>query len=194
MTETVPSVLAGIWSPPGGGERLWTMGLALTTIVIPGEAVDDRYSLMEFMVPRHVSPPLHTHPQDETFFMLEGTLTLQLGDDRFAFEPGATTHIPAGLKHTWRADTEIARWLVLSIPAGIDRLFRDLSGARNGSDAAASRRTDASGRRDRAGDGGPSPRQLRPADRPRRVGTRRPELLSQWPGEGSRKQVRVRPV
>lgn len=103
------------------------MGLALTTIVVPGEAVGDRYSLMEFMVPVNVSPPVHTHPQDETFFMLEGSMTVHLGEERFLAEPGATVHIPAGVKHTWRSDTETVRWLVLSIPAGIDRLFRDLS-------------------------------------------------------------------
>ncbi len=127
LADTAISIPAGIWSAPGEGERLWTMGLALTTILIPGEAVAGRYSLMEFMVGRPTSPPLHTHPQDETFYMLEGALTMQFDEDRFAFEPGATAHIPAGLKHTWRADTETARWLVLSIPAGIEQLFRDLS-------------------------------------------------------------------
>jgi quercetin dioxygenase-like cupin family protein len=114
-----------VHSPAGAGEELWVLG-CLATIIVPGEAVGDRFALMEFLAPRHLSPPLHTHPQDETFIMLDGRLTFQAGgEQRFVAEAGATVVVPTGVRHTWRVDTDTARMLVISTPAGLDRLFRD---------------------------------------------------------------------
>jgi hypothetical protein len=63
------------WSAPGEGERLWFVG-TLATIRVPGEAVDGRFALIEFLFPRHASPPLHTHPQDESYerFVRDGAV------------------------------------------------------------------------------------------------------------------------
>jgi quercetin dioxygenase-like cupin family protein len=106
------------------GERLWFLG-TLVTIRVPGEAVDDRFALMEFLFPRHASPPLHTHPQDESYFVLEGQLTVRAGEQRFELEPGATAVVPMGVAHTFRVNSDTARVLVLSTPAGIERFVRD---------------------------------------------------------------------
>jgi Amino acid permease len=62
---------------PGEGERLWFVG-TLATIRIPEEVVDGRFALTEFLFPHHASPQLHTHPQDESYFMLEGRLTVRV--------------------------------------------------------------------------------------------------------------------
>src|ERR1700704_1727572 len=80
---------AAKWSAPGQGERLWFLG-TLAIVRVPGEAVNGRFALIEFLFPRHASPPLHTHPQDETYIVLEGQLTVQAGTDRFQLDAGAT--------------------------------------------------------------------------------------------------------
>jgi quercetin dioxygenase-like cupin family protein len=112
------------WSGAGEGERRWFLG-TLTTIRVSGEAVDDRFALIEFLFPRHASPPLHTHPQDESYVVLEGRLTIRAGGDRFELEPGGAAVVPMGVEHTFRVDSDTARVLVLSTPAGLDRLVRD---------------------------------------------------------------------
>ena len=111
------------WSAPGEGEQLWFLG-TLATIKLPGEATDGRYALIEFLFPRHASPPLHTHPQDESYFVLDGRLTVQAGDERFELEPGAAAAVPMGVPHTFRVDSDTARVLVLSTPAGLERFVR----------------------------------------------------------------------
>jgi quercetin dioxygenase-like cupin family protein len=111
-------------SGPGDGERLWFLG-TLATIKLPGEATDGRFSLIEFLFPQHASPPLHTHPQDESYFVLEGRMTIQAGDRRFELEAGAAAAVPIGVPHTFRVDSATARVLVLSTPAGIERMVRD---------------------------------------------------------------------
>jgi quercetin dioxygenase-like cupin family protein len=112
------------WSGPGEGERLWFLG-TLATIKVPGEATDGRFALIEFLFPRHASPPLHTHPQDESYVVLDGRLTIQAGDERFELGPGGTALVPMGVPHTFRVDSEGARVLVLGTPAGLERLVRD---------------------------------------------------------------------
>jgi quercetin dioxygenase-like cupin family protein len=111
-------------SRAGAGEQLWFLG-TLATIRLPGEASDGRFALIEFLFPHHASPPLHTHPQDESYIVLEGRLLLQAGDQRFELEPGAAAVVPMGVPHTFRVESDTARVLVLSTPAGLDRFIRD---------------------------------------------------------------------
>ena len=58
-------------SKSGDGEHRWFLG-TLATIKISGEAVDGRYALIEFVFPHGASPPVHTHPQDERYVVLDG--------------------------------------------------------------------------------------------------------------------------
>jgi quercetin dioxygenase-like cupin family protein len=112
------------WSHSGTGEQLWFLG-TLATIRLSGEASDGRFALIEFLFPRHASPPLHTHPQDESYIVLEGNLTLQAGRQRFELMPGGAAVVPMGVAHTFRVDSDEARVLVLSTPAGLERMVRD---------------------------------------------------------------------
>ena len=113
-----------MWTGPGEGERLWFLG-TLATIRVAADAVDGRYALIEFLLPHLASPPMHTHPQDESYFMLEGRLTIQAGEERFELEPGGAAVVPMRVPHTFRVDSEAARVLVLSTPAGIEGFVRE---------------------------------------------------------------------
>jgi quercetin dioxygenase-like cupin family protein len=113
-----------VHSGAGEGERLWFLG-TLAIVRVPGEAVDDRFALLEFLLPRHASPPVHTHAQDESYFVLEGELTIKTDTQRFQVGPGDVAVLPAGAAHTFRVDSDAARVLVLSTPAGIERFVRD---------------------------------------------------------------------
>jgi len=88
------------WSASGQGERLWFVG-TLATIRVPGEAVGGRYALIEFLFPKHASPPRHTHPQDESYIVIEGRLTVQAGEQRFDLETGGAATVPMGVPHTF---------------------------------------------------------------------------------------------
>ena len=115
---------AATWSGSGEGEQRWFLG-TLATIKVPGEASDGRFALIEFLFPRHASPPLHTHPQDESYIVQEGLLTVQAGEERFELVPGSAAVVPMGVAHTFRVDSDTARVLVLSTPAGLEQLVRD---------------------------------------------------------------------
>jgi quercetin dioxygenase-like cupin family protein len=123
LVDTLRRVAAATCSGPGEGERLWFLG-TLATIRTPGEATEGRFALIEFLFPRHASPPLHTHPQDESYIVVEGRLTVQAGERRFALETGAAAVVPMGVAHTFRVESDTARVLVLSTPAGLERMVR----------------------------------------------------------------------
>jgi quercetin dioxygenase-like cupin family protein len=108
----------------GAHEQLWFLG-TLATIKLPGEASDGRFALIEFLFPRHASPPEHTHPQDESYVVLDGRLTLKQGDRRLELESGGAAVVQMGVPHTFRVETETARVLVISTPAGLERFVRN---------------------------------------------------------------------
>ncbi|MEA2508173.1 MAG: hypothetical protein QOG21_255 [Actinomycetota bacterium] len=118
------AVTSATWTASGEGEHIWFVG-TLAIIRIPGEASDGRFALIEFLFPHLASPPLHTHPQDESYILLEGGMTVKAGDERFVLEPGGTAVVPRGVAHTFRVDSDTARVLVLSTPSDIERLVRD---------------------------------------------------------------------
>jgi quercetin dioxygenase-like cupin family protein len=118
------AVTSATWTASGEGEHIWFVG-TLAIIRIPGEASDGRFAVIEFLFPHLASPPLHTHPQDESYILLEGGMTVKAGDDRFVLAPGGTAVVPRGVAHTFRVDSDTARVLVLSTPSDIEGLVRD---------------------------------------------------------------------
>ena len=46
-------------------------------------------------------PPLHTHDSEEAHVLYEGTVTYQIGDDRFTVSGPYVARVPAGVPHTF---------------------------------------------------------------------------------------------
>jgi quercetin dioxygenase-like cupin family protein len=110
------------WSELGEGERRWFLG-TLATIRVPGEAVDGRFALIEFLFPQYASPPRHTHPQDESYVVLDGLVTVESGGAQFTLNAGGIAVVQMGVVHTFRVDSKTARVLVLSTPSGLERMI-----------------------------------------------------------------------
>jgi len=124
-----------------GSEPLWFLG-TLARIKLEGAQTGGRFALWDGVLPHGAAPPLHSHPQDETFYVLEGELIAwlvepELADDPAAppgwvrtrgrrCAPGAVVFAPAGLAHTFRVESDTARMLFLSTPAGIEDYARAL--------------------------------------------------------------------
>jgi uncharacterized cupin superfamily protein len=69
-------------------------------------------------------PPLHHHAFDETFCILEGELTFQLGADRLVGRPGDTLFVPRGVHHTLANLAESpAKYLLVYTPGGFEQRF-----------------------------------------------------------------------
>jgi quercetin dioxygenase-like cupin family protein len=111
----------------GEGEHRWFLGV-LSTHKVSGSDTEGRLAVMEMTFPKGASPPRHTHPQDETFYVLDGEVLAWEGDnDPVRLGPGGLLCAPAGTPHSFRVETETARMLILSTASGIEDFVRELS-------------------------------------------------------------------
>jgi mannose-6-phosphate isomerase-like protein (cupin superfamily) len=59
----------------------------------------------------------HLHSFEESFYILEGSVSVQIGDKTHALGPGNFGLIPTGMPHAWKnAGTGAARWLEMQAP------------------------------------------------------------------------------
>jgi quercetin dioxygenase-like cupin family protein len=98
-----------------------------STILLRSEETGGVISAIEITVPAGWGGPrLHHHAFDETFHVLDGELTFQLGDDLFTAGRGATVFAPGGSLHALaNLSGDQARYLLLCTPAGFERRFED---------------------------------------------------------------------
>jgi mannose-6-phosphate isomerase-like protein (cupin superfamily) len=74
------------------------------------------------------APPLHVHHrEDETFYVLEGKISVLVGEERFEAGPGDFVFGPRGVPHAFLVRSERAKFLVTFTPAGIERFFADVA-------------------------------------------------------------------
>jgi mannose-6-phosphate isomerase-like protein (cupin superfamily) len=85
-------------------------------------------TVMEFMVGG--SPPLHVHThEDESFYVLAGSLTVRCGDDVFEAGTGSFVFMPRGLPHTFAPNGDPARVLLIGVPGGLEEYFAEINQA-----------------------------------------------------------------
>lgn len=57
-------------------------------------------AVLEYVTHNGEEPPSHTHPtEDEMFYVLEGAITFQCGENTFDLEKGGFIFLPAGIEH-----------------------------------------------------------------------------------------------
>jgi mannose-6-phosphate isomerase-like protein (cupin superfamily) len=74
---------------------------------------EERSSLIEAEARRGNMPPLYVHrDEDEWFYVLAGRLSLYTPAGASELGPGDAVLGPRGVPHTYRVESETARWLV----------------------------------------------------------------------------------
>lgn len=121
MSATGPQIVTS-------SEPLWFLG-TLVRPKLTGAQTGGRFALWEGTLPRGAAPPLHTHPQDETFYVLEGSVLAWAGesDEPTRCDVGAAVFVPGGVRHSFRVESDTARLLFLSTPAGIEEYVQALA-------------------------------------------------------------------
>lgn len=86
------------------------------------------FSLFEGRIAPRQGPPLHSHPDDEAFLILEGSFEFQVGDQRLRRGPGEFAFVPKQTPHAFRNTGEAeGRLLFITLPAGPhERFFADV--------------------------------------------------------------------
>ncbi len=112
--------------PRGKGRAYWGPGNQLTFLAT-GEETGGAFFMAEGVVLPGGGPPPHIHSrEDESFYLLEGTLTVQVGDKTLQASAGDFVYLPRGIAHAFRnTGKENARMLVTATPAGLEKYFEE---------------------------------------------------------------------
>jgi quercetin dioxygenase-like cupin family protein len=104
-----------------------------------GKETNGAFAQFEVVVAQGGGPPLHIHHNaDETFYLVEGSLKLRLGESTLVAQEGDYVRIPRGTLHAFRNVGEhTARMLVTFVPSGIENFFMEVYQPVMGSTAAA---------------------------------------------------------
>jgi quercetin dioxygenase-like cupin family protein len=90
-----------------------------------GEDTDGKYALWEAIVPPGGGPPPHVHSREEEgFYILEGEITFQIGDQRLVASAATFANMPVGTAHSFKNESgKTARLLISVAPAGLEKMF-----------------------------------------------------------------------
>ena len=77
--------------------------------------------------PEGSGPPPHSHPWDESFFVLAGQIDFGIGSESMTAKPGTLVHLPAGTEHWFRFGGGGGEMLSMTSRLGASRMFADLA-------------------------------------------------------------------
>lgn len=130
MTENIHTMTPiAHTSHPGQDRAAWYAGWRVE-FVATGEDTGGQYSLTYVHGRRDHSemPPLHVHArEEESFYVIEGTVTCEVGDQTIEIGAGGFITLPRDVPHRYEITSGEARLLNLCVPAGFEGFYRALS-------------------------------------------------------------------
>jgi len=127
LTMTEDRVARGYALAQDEGEAFWLLGM-LETIKIGRADTGGQFGLIEIVTPPGFGSPWHVHPEeDEWFYVLDGNLTVYVGDTRLDLTAGGFAFGPKGVPHTFfGAGPGPARPLVGFAPMQFEGFLREV--------------------------------------------------------------------
>jgi mannose-6-phosphate isomerase-like protein (cupin superfamily) len=119
--ETLDPVRSPVVLQPGEG-REYAMGRIAAVFKADGEETQGRYSISEWWLePRTQGPGAHSHPEDDVFYVIEGTMSVLVGESWVHAERGSFVLVPGGVTHDFENRGHVrAGVLNLSVPGDFE--------------------------------------------------------------------------
>jgi len=113
---------------PSEGDAFSAVG-DVYRVLAAGRQTGGVYALSEIRVSPNNGPPPHIHSrEDECFFVLEGEIDFQVGDEKITAQPGTFIQGPRGIAHSFKNNTQRpARILGFVTPAGFENFFKEFA-------------------------------------------------------------------
>ena len=117
VTNDRPISRKPIFLAPGQG-RAYPMGRISALFKADETETESRYSVSEWWLEPHTQGPgAHSHAEDDLFYVIEGTMSILVGEEWFEAPRGSFVLVPGGVNHDFenRGDV-LAGVLNLSVP------------------------------------------------------------------------------
>lgn len=123
--EQPTNVLAAYVLARDQSQMVRTPGGTTMLVRATGAQTGNTLAVVEFIFPPGSGFPMHVHHrEDETLYILEGTLLVVCGDSRFEAKPGTFFYGPRNIRHGFRVAGNVpARFVECFLPAGLEQLF-----------------------------------------------------------------------
>jgi mannose-6-phosphate isomerase-like protein (cupin superfamily) len=111
----------GIFLLPGAG-RSYPMGRIASVFLADGAETDEKYSISEWWLEANTKGPgPHSHDEDDVFYVIEGTMSIFLGDRWVDAPRGSFVLAPGGMTHDFEnRTTSRAGILNVSVPGNFE--------------------------------------------------------------------------
>ena len=121
MKSTEPAREAVLLEPGQG--RAYPMGRIGAVFKADGAETQNRYAISEWSLEPHTQGPgPHAHPEDDIFYVIEGTMSVLVGERWTHATEGAFILIPGGIVHDFENRTgERAALLNFSVPGAFEK-------------------------------------------------------------------------
>lgn len=112
---------------PGEAKGVALSGQPLAFLVTGADT--KHTSMFDWTLPAGFSTGLHVHRvQEETFYVLDGECTWQIGEQKVRATPGTYVFIPPGVPHNiGNASNKTARMIMTVSPPGHEHYFEELA-------------------------------------------------------------------
>jgi quercetin dioxygenase-like cupin family protein len=106
----------------------WLLGHNLITFLAEAEDTEGRFSVLQNYGRKGGEPPPHTHTtEDESFYVIEGEVTVTVGGVVLPAPAGTWITVPRNTTHSYTIESPDVRMLTMFAPAGFERFFREMS-------------------------------------------------------------------
>jgi quercetin dioxygenase-like cupin family protein len=96
------------------------------TVLASGEATEG-YEIFLQRGPAGSGPPPHSHPWDESFYVVRGQIDFGIGAESTTASPGTLVHLPAGTVHWFRFGKDGGEMISMTSRLGASQMFTDMA-------------------------------------------------------------------
>jgi mannose-6-phosphate isomerase-like protein (cupin superfamily) len=120
--------------PVGAGEdrfqKLHSLGFSDLAFKVGAEETSSNLFVIEHRNLKPGGPPMHLHfNQEEWFYVMEGRVTLIVGEQKLTLGPGESVLAPRRIPHTFSSAVPSSHLLIAFAPAGkMEQYFTDAKG------------------------------------------------------------------
>jgi|SRR5215469_1366978 mannose-6-phosphate isomerase-like protein (cupin superfamily) len=127
VREMMAKTVSHVARQHGQGESFWVLGDHYRVKISADETKGSLAVIEVIAFPENGPPPHIHHREDESFYILDGTFSVLIGDQRFGGGAGDFVHIPRGTLHTYEnIGVTPGRLLVTLTPGGFENLWREI--------------------------------------------------------------------
>jgi quercetin dioxygenase-like cupin family protein len=112
---------------PAGTGPAYQSPIDKITFLTTGEHNNGAFFMAEVSVPPGGGNPPHIHSrEEETFYLQQGTLTINVDGKTQTASPGDFISLPRGVPHSFQNTGNVeAKFLLVAVPAGLEKFFEE---------------------------------------------------------------------